>query len=165
MSSIKEARVSDLLHANKFLFRMKSDQVSIKLFDIGNTEKMRLIAYHDASYANLQDGGSQGGFIVFVTDQNECKTSPIAWQSRKLKCVVKSTLAAETLSQLEASEACFWLGSTLSELLYGSLDNNPFMECRTDDHSLVEAVYSSEAILDKRLRVDIAIMRQMVERK
>ena len=75
------------------VLRMKSLQVSIKLFEIGNTDKMKLIVYHDASYANLQDG-----FIIFVTDHNECKASPIAWQSRKLKRVVKSTLAAETLS-------------------------------------------------------------------
>ena len=107
MCSIKNARVSDLLHANKLLLRMKSDQVSIKLFDIGNTEEMKLIAYHEASFANLQDRGSQGGIIIFVTDQNECKASPIAWQSRKLKRVVKRTLAAETLFQVEASEACF----------------------------------------------------------
>ena len=78
---------------------------------------------------------------------------------------MKSTLAAETLSQVEASEACFWLGSILSEVLYDSLDNIPFIECRTDNHSLVKAVYSSKAFLDKRLRVDIAIMRPMVERK
>ena len=56
MSSIKDAKVSDQLRANKLLSRMKSDQVSIKLFDIVNTDKMKLIAYHDASYANLQDG-------------------------------------------------------------------------------------------------------------
>ena len=78
MSSIKDAKVSDLLHANKLLSRMKSDQVSIKLFDIGNTGKMKLTAYHDASYVNLQDGGSQGGFIIFVTDQNEFRASSIA---------------------------------------------------------------------------------------
>ena len=78
MSSIKDAKVSDLIHANKFLSRIKSDQVSIKLFDIGNTDNMKLIAYHDASYANLQDGGSQGGFIIFVTDQNDFRPSPIA---------------------------------------------------------------------------------------
>ena len=61
MSLIKDARVSDLLHVNKLLLRMKSDQVSINLFDIGNTEKMKLIAYHNASYTNLQDRESQGG--------------------------------------------------------------------------------------------------------
>ena len=77
---------------------------------------------------------------------------------------MKSTLAAETLSQVEASETCFWLGSILSEVLYDSLDYT-LHECRTDNHSLVEAIYSSKPILDKRLRVDIAIVTQMIERK
>ena len=107
------------------------------IFDIGKTEKMKLIAYHDASYANFQDGGSQDGFIIFVTDQNECKTSPVAWQSKQSQHFVKNIL-----SQVEASEGRFWLGSILSEVLYGSLDNIPFIECRTHNHSLVEAVYS-----------------------
>ena len=165
MSSINDAKVSDLLHANRLLLRMKSDQVNIKLFDTGNIEDMKLAAYNDASYANLQDGASQGGFIIFLTNKNECKASATALKSRKLKSIMKSRLAAETLSQKEASEACLWLGSNVSEVLYGSLDNIPFTECKTDNHSLVDAVYSSKAILDRRLRVDIATIRQMVERK
>ena len=78
---------------------------------------------------------------------------------------MKSTLAVETSSQVEASLACFWPESILREVLYGSLDNIPFIECRIDNHSLVEAVYTSKVIMDKKLSVDIAIMRQMVEMK
>ena len=52
--------------------------------------------YNDASFGNLKDGGSQGGFVSFLADEtNVC--SPVMWQSRKLKRVVKSTMASETL--------------------------------------------------------------------
>ena len=31
-------------------------------------ERLTVIAYHDASYANFKDGDSQGGDVVLVTD-------------------------------------------------------------------------------------------------
>jgi len=41
-----------------------------------------LLAYSDASYANLPDGSSQGGYVVFLADKSE-RVSPITWTSRK----------------------------------------------------------------------------------
>ena len=38
-------------------------------------------------------------------------------------------------------------------------------ECRTDSHPLYEAVHSIIPILDKRIRIDIAILKEMLERK
>ena len=42
---------------------------------------------------------------------------------------------------------------------------NPRIECRTDNRSLYEAAYSMTALLDKRLRIDIAIIREALQRK
>ena len=66
-------------------------------------------------------------------------------------------MAAETLSQVEAEEACFWLSSMLKEVLLDSQDRSPqySIECHTDSHQLYDAVYSVRPDLDKRLRTDI----------
>ena len=58
--------------------------------------------YADASFANLQGGKSRGGFIILLVDTNG-KCCPILWQSRAIRRVVKSTLAAETLSLVECA--------------------------------------------------------------
>ena len=76
-------------------------------------------------------------------------------------------MAAETLSQFEAAEACFGLSGMLKEVLLDSQDRSPqySIECRTDSHQLFDAVYSVRPVLDKRLRTDIAILNEMLERK
>ena len=72
-------------------------------------------------------------------------------------------MAAETLEQVECAEAAFWIGNLLKELL---AQNSPLpIECYTDSHQLYDGLYSIRPIKDKRLRIDIAILKQMILRK
>ena len=98
-SSFKNATVANIIQANKVVKKAKESSF-IQLARIRNCSTLKLIAYHDASYANLNDGGSQGGYVIFLTDDEGAKLAPIAWQSKRIKRVVKSTLAAERLCLL-----------------------------------------------------------------
>ena len=62
----------------------------------------------------MEDHGG-GGYIIFLSNGSgdQC---PFSWQSRKLKRMVKSTLAAETLSLLDCAEAAVFLSSVMFEL-------------------------------------------------
>ena len=73
-------------------------------------------------------------------------------------------MAAETLIQVEATEACFWLANLLSEMLYCK-PNDDKNECYTDNHQLYHSVYSIRPIQDKRLRTEIALLREMINKK
>ena len=56
----------------------------------------------------------------------------------------------------------------MKEILFDSQDRSPqySIECRTDSsHQLYDAVYSIRPVLDKRLRIDIAVLKEMIERK
>ena len=160
-SSLKSASVEHLLRANKVLKKLKDHPVLIKIPKLVNLEDCRFICYHDASYANLKDGGSQGSYIILMTDEINKLMAPIAWQSKRIKRVVKSTLAAETLSLVEAADASFWLQSVLNEILGTNKFN---IECRSDSQSLCNAIRSSTALSEKRLTVDIAILREMLSK-
>ena len=89
------------------------------------------------------------------------------WQSKKLRRVARSTMAAETLSQVEAAEAFFWLSGILKEILFDSQDRSPqySIECRTDSHQVYDTVYSIRPVLKQRLRIDVAILKEMIKRK
>ena len=89
------------------------------------------------------------------------------WKSKKLCSIVKSTMAAETLSQVEVAEACFWLSGMLKEVLLDTQNRSPqySIECHTDSHQLYNVVYSIRPVLDKRLGTDIAVLKEMLERK
>ena len=131
----------------------------------GDVSKASLGCYIDASFANLKDAGSQGGFIVFIVGRNQ-KYAPLMWQSRKIKRVVKSTLAAETMALLEGTESCFLIKSTLFEILILSNDSNILrITAITDNISLYDAVHSTKTIEGKRLKVDTCTLRDMMQKK
>ena len=79
------------------------------------TGPMRLKAYSYTSYANLKDGSSQGGIIIFLADENG-NVSPLYWSSRKLRRVCRSTIAAETSAVLDATDLCIWLTHIINEI-------------------------------------------------
>ena len=165
-SSVKHATIEDLLRANKVLSRAKSEPVVLTFKDMGDLSTAKFVCFNDSSFGNLCDGGSQGGYIIFLEGQNG-NCSLLMCQSKKLRRVVSSTMAAETLSQVEVAEACFWLLGILKEILFDCQDRSPqySTECCTDSHHLYDAVYSVRPVLDKRLRTDVAILKEMIERK
>ena len=152
--------VSDLVRINKVIKKMKTEFVSVQYPDLGPPSTWKIVAYSDASHANLPDGSSQCGFIVFILSEGG-RVAPMIWNSKKIHRVAKSTLVAETLAFIECAEAAFLLQMQIKEVFKVSLD----VECRTDNKSLFDTVQSKKVITDRRLRVDIALLRQMVRNK
>ena len=113
---VKNAKVADVLQLNKVVAKVTTNSIKIAVPNFDCIENCFLECYSDSSYANLPGGGSQGGLIIFLKDQggNRC---PIFWQSRKIRRVVKSTLAAETLALLECSETAFFIAKIISDLV------------------------------------------------
>ncbi|XP_057309261.1 uncharacterized protein LOC130647426 [Hydractinia symbiolongicarpus] len=113
------------------------------------------ISYIDASYGNLSDGGSQGGYVIFLSNKDKSITIPLAWQSKRVRRVVKSTLSGETLALIEAAESSYWLSSIIRDVVFDGKGLQIAMECYTDCKSLVDAAHYSKGILHRRLRVDM----------
>ena len=158
-----KAKVDDILKANKVVKRVKNTSVGLRYNKLENLEQLSIECYSDASFGNLQGGGSQGAYVIFLVDMsgNRCLVS---WQSRKVRRVVKSTLAAETLALLDAAEAGIYLASMVTEIL-NLKDNSPIVRCFVDSKSLVESLYSTKTIEDKHLRINMAVLRDLLERK
>ena len=67
-SSVNHATVEHILRAHKV---MKNAQVKSVIFTfpcMENLMQCKLVVYSDASYNNLENGGSQGGFCIFLQD-------------------------------------------------------------------------------------------------
>ena len=74
--------------------------------------------------------------------------------------VTKSPLASETLALCDGADAAYLVASQLTEL-FGLL-KMPEICCYVDNVSLKETLNTSTIVSDKRLRVDIARLREMV---
>ena len=143
-NSLNKATIDDLLHANKTVRKCKQRSVCLKFPQL--QKPFHLVALCDASYANLKDGSSQGGVIVFLKGKNG-KIAPISWSSWKIRRVCRSTLAAETMALLEASWTCCLTSHIINELLKTPLETT---EIFTDNKSLYKAAHSTTAVEEKR---------------
>ena len=96
---------------------------------------------------------------------NNDKYMPIAWQSKRIRRVVKSTRAAETLAMVNLAKACIFYKNLLGILqLKGNTDNIKIFS-KTENSCLYDLVHSSTQISDKRLHIEIVILRQIIKRK
>ena len=112
---LKMPKYRNLNKVNKAIKKLKSETVHLKFIDLGDLQRCKIFNFSDASYRNLKGEGSQGGFIIFICNQYN-QVVPIQWQSKKVRRVVRSTLAAECLAQLEASGASYLIKSLLVEI-------------------------------------------------
>ncbi|XP_077974967.1 uncharacterized protein LOC144430759 [Styela clava] len=162
-SNLKDGKKKDLLYINKIIRRLKNQQLSLKYKNLGNDELLKIVVFADAAYGNLRDGGSQGGNLVFlVGENNEC--SLLSWQSKRIRRVAKSTLTAETLSLSDAVDNAVFIKDMFAEIYFGKLKSLQ-LDVITDNRSLCEALRSSKNVSNKRLRVEIGMLKEMIQNK
>ena len=89
----------------------------------------------DASFNNLPNTRSQGGFLVYLSDKFSY-IAPIAWSSTNLKHVAQSTLAAETLALLDGCDMPLFTASFAKEIIYPKCSKDIRIKGYTDNHSL-----------------------------
>ena len=161
-SNLKNAKVEHILDANKVIKRVKSETVSLKYRHLKDNSPLKLIAFSDASLGNLKDGATQGGnFIVLMG--NDGHFSPLSWQSKRIRRVVRSTLAGETLALTESMDTAIFLATLYSELSTGIADPKSIpITCVVDNKSLCEAVKSNKHVTERRLRLEISHIKELV---
>lgn len=160
-SAMKSPKVENILKANKVLQRVKSNPLSICFPCLQSVEKCSILCFSDASLGNLPSGHSSGGYVLFLSD-SKGKVCPLAWRSRTLRRVVRSTIAAETSAMIDALDASYCISR-----IFGQMVNCPSVKIRaiTDNESLYRNAYSTTMSDEHRLRVDIAIIKEMISRE
>ena len=157
-TTVNSATVSDVIKLNKVLRQIKSTESHIK-FPSLDIKSISVKTYTDASFNNLPHGGSQGGQLVFITDK-EHRSCPIAWNSSKIKLIVRSMLAAETLSLTDGCDTSFYVTQIVNHVYQQNFKNTMI----TDNKSPLDSIQTTSLINDKRLRVELSALPQMYDR-
>ena len=156
---MKEATTNDVKKANKQLQKLQSESGIICISDLEDITQTTLILYSDASHANLSNCASQGGFVIFLCGKNG-KSSSLVWTSHKLKRVVKSSIAADTMSLLEGGEYLVLFKALITEIY--ALDDTQIPITSITDNKITA---STKIIEDKHLYIDICSLRDMLSHK
>lgn len=161
-SAFKNGTVANILETNKVIRKVQSENVCLKFQQLGGDSSVKLVIYSDASLGNLSDGGSQGGYFIILTGDNGL-FSPIAWQSKKIRRVVRSTLSAEALALSDAVDVGVYLAQLYTEVTVGEAKPELLpIECITDNHSLFDTIHSTNHVKEKRLRMEISSIKELL---
>jgi hypothetical protein len=117
--------------------------------------------FHDGSLGNLDDGKSQGGRIACLT--NKVGHSVASWifrESKTIRRVCRSSSASEVLSALEDYDATMRLLALWKQISGQEFD----ALLVTDSEILQQKAVSTALPTEKRLRTDMALLRQVLRR-
>ena len=114
-NSLKSGDHKVFAFANKIVRKVKNQSITLSFYNDLDIYSCSVVSFCDASFANLPNAGSQGGFVSLLIDKNGVYC-PLTWQSRKMKRVVKSTLAAECLAAVAATEMTIYLARLIEDI-------------------------------------------------
>jgi ribosomal protein L22 len=121
---------------------------------------IKIVAFSDASYANIEEARTQLGNIILIQD-NEGKIGTIMWSSNKSKRVNKSVLEAEANSLSQAIENAIYYKDLWKDITAEQLK----IEVRTDSKTLQASIYSERNSKIKTLRVNIGYIKEQLKYK
>ena len=172
--------VQDLLQANQAVRRARQHADMTMRVPYIPPEKLTVVFWSDAAFANHVDHRTQGGWLLGLTNKDmsvgdDVPLSCIGWKSYRLPRVVSSTLGGESQSYASASGVAEWCLLILAEALDSPFSLRAIDEVLTrrspigitDCRSLYDHLISlgSGGVLDdRRSAIDIAIIRQSITR-
>ena len=150
--------VGDLVRANKLITKLKEEASYVFYPRIDAKADWKLVVLSDASFGNLGVSSCGGHIIVLMGEDNKCCV--LGWSSGKIKRVVKSTLAAEMLSMCEGLDHAIYLKHVVKELIPKTKEIQ--IVAVVDSKSVVDAVFSTKSVDEKRLRIDVGSVKEMI---
>ena len=152
LSRVPQAKVTDLLEANKLLRKAKLRQGQKMIIHALQKEDSMLTAWVDAAHGNRQDLSSTKGIIIGCTpkrvlDGDLVEVSPIYWCSSKISRVCRSSASAETRAAVDEEDQLFALRFQMAEFL--GHHANIWNPCETVGHVEGALISDSKNVYDR----------------
>ena len=155
----------DMSEALKVMKKMVSSSTEVKFPCLGDRAKWVMEVYADAGFKSLPDGVSScGGQVVLMRNSANDRACVLSWKARKLRRIVTSSTAAETLALNEVISEVVYLRCLMSEL-YGVCIFDVPVNLYTDSKNVYRAVHNTSMVDDPRLRTEIACLKESVENR
>eukprot|EP00662_Eupelagonemidae_sp_cell21_P057158 gene57158-biopygen73136 len=113
-SNLSAPTCKDAQQANEVATQAKEESFVVRFAPL--QAPLRLVAYGDASFCRNEDGTSQGGYAAVLTSSAGSGGALLEWSSARIRRICRSTLGAELLVTVGATDAALWLTFMLTEI-------------------------------------------------
>ena len=160
----KGGKIEDLAAAKKALVNLQRNAAFVTISNVEPIEDCEIWFFSDAAFRNLNDGvDSAGGFVILVVNTRNGMCAPVDWKANKIKRKVASTLAAETISLGTALDAAVGIRDMITEVTGRKIVLQ--IKAIVDNKSCRDAVYSTTSVTERKLRAEIAVIKELQEEK
>ena len=122
-------------------------------------ETLTISVFVDAAFANNTDNSSQLGFLTVLMDQHYfCNI--VHYRTCKCKRVTRSVLASELYAMVLGFDQSYVIKQTIESFLGRKIPLHVF----TDSKSLFDSLTSLNTTTEKRLLIDLSLLRECYER-
>ena len=153
-SQVSRATVSDLKAVQKAVARVNNHDSVVMVPNLPkDISQWKIQLYTDASWQNLQDGGSTAGRVVFLSGNN--KSFAIFWASNRIRRVCHSSQSAEIMALNTGLGEAAYIQAMIKEITGQHVE----MEAVIDNANAHSALTSNVAPTDKKVRLEAASVR------
>ena len=164
-TKLGKATHGDYAYARKTLKKMISNSTNMKFRKLGDPRSWVMDVYADAGYKCLPDEVSScGGQVVLMRNMKSNAACVLSWRGRKLKRIVTSPSAAETLAQNDGISEMIFVKSLLGEIFGTAMVSTMPVHLYTDSKNVQKSVNSTAMVDDPRLRTEVAALKESIEK-
>ncbi len=165
-TKLGKATHGDYAYLVKIARKMTTGSSVIKFPKLGDTASWVIDVHADAGFKSLPDGVSScGGQVILVKDSNSNAACVVSWRGRKLKRIVTSSSAAETLALNDGISELIFTKALLGEFFGVDRISEVPVHLYTDSKNVQKAVNSTAMVEDPRSRTEIAALKESLEKK
>ena len=154
-SNVTRAEVSDLKQLNKAMIRVADTKSELNVPKLKpNAKNWKIQLFTDAAWQNLNQVGSTGGRVVFISDGRF--SFPVHWASHRLRRVCHSSQAAEIMAMNEGlNDTAF-----IRQMIHETTGVWVPIQLTIDNKNAYRAITGTTAPTDKKVRCEAAGVRE-----
>ena len=154
-SNVTRAEVGDLKQLNKAMVRVPEMKSELNIPQLKKDAKQwKIQLFTDAAWQNLNQVGSTGGRVVFVSDGES--SFPVHWASHRLRRVCHSSQAAEIMAMNEGLNDTAFIRQMINEITGIFVP----IQLTIDNKNAYRAITGTTAPTDKKVRCEAAGVRE-----
>ena len=133
---------------------------------MASLRSLYLEIHADASFGNMDDKTKSTEGAVIILRGSEGTGSPIYWRSNVIARVCKSAKSAETCALEDAIDTTINIGQQVHQIRTRKIEDK---SCRivamTDSKGLVDSLVSTKQVLEGRMRLNVARIKEYLKLK